>query len=126
MSSARSFLAVSLLATLPALGQSSAEERDGTLFVFLTAMVNDRSICEARIPNFRNRFAPAFEKWRQKNRAAFERGEAFLRASAAANGMNLDSQMADNKDAQIKLLKGLSQSVLEENCNAMLKIVEAS
>ena len=109
--------------TLNCYAQANSIERDAMLFLETVAMQKKSVVCSARLPDFKSRFEPAFEKWRTSQSASLNNGEKFLRAAALAEKKDFDVHVGAVTDTAAKVLAESSQAMVEENCNAMLTLV---
>ena len=111
------------LTPLLAAGQPSETTQDTTLFLESVVMAKRGPLCAARMPGFAQAFEPAFDKWRAERAPRLRAGESLLREAAANEKFDFALHVAAVTDAPARQLGKASQSVLETNCNAMLRKV---
>jgi hypothetical protein len=102
---------------------AGGDEPSAMLYLESLAMSKRAPICASRMPEFANKFDPAFATWRQSNTDLLQKGEATLKAAAAAEKKDFNAFVGAVTDGSAHALQKATPSVAEESCNAMLKLV---
>lgn len=123
----RTTLLILLCALLPqpSCAQGNEDEISAMLFLEAISMPKRAAVCAARLDTFSVRFDPAFAKWKLANTAALAKGEAFLRKEAVSAKMDFNVHVALVTDLAAKMLISASQSMLEKNCDGLLRALNA-
>ncbi|MDY0057496.1 MAG: hypothetical protein RBS46_14475 [Methyloversatilis sp.] len=108
-----------------AMAQAVLDEQDAMLYLESLAIPKKAAVCAKRVEEFSVKFDPSFVKWRRANEKQIQRGEQFLRSAAAAENRDFKSNVEAVTDEAAKLLSSATQSIVKENCEALLGIVGA-
>jgi hypothetical protein len=105
--------------------QAGEAEQNAELYLESVLIAKRGPLCAARMPGYAQRFEPAFALWRAQMAPKLDAGEAFLRAAAQAEKVDFAQHVGDVTDAPARRLGKASQSVLENNCEIMLRRIGA-
>jgi hypothetical protein len=94
---------------------------DSALYIESVVHAKRGPLCAARIPGYADAFAPVFARWRADRASQLERGESLLREALASEKLDFDLHLSAITGPPARQLGKLSQSVLETNCQAMLR-----
>lgn len=105
--------------------QGLGDERSAMLFLESITMQKKASVCSARREGFTSKFDPAYARWKAANASRLAQGEAFLREQAIAAKMDFNLHVTQVTETAAKSLESAPQSIFKENCDDLLRIVDA-
>lgn len=109
------------LAQAPGRAQSTAPDPDSALYIESVVLAKRGPLCAARLPGYAEAFDPVFAQWQAERAPQLDRGQALLREAVAKEQVDFARHLSALTDPPARQLGKASQSVLEANCQAMLR-----
>ncbi|HTJ97837.1 MAG TPA: hypothetical protein VL381_10235 [Rhodocyclaceae bacterium] len=105
--------------------QVTTAEEDRALFMEALEQQSKAKVCSARIPDFGDKFKPAFLKWKIKHEAILRTGDAFIRTEAVKERVTIEEKVSAATREVTQRMEADSLMVLQEKCKAVLLWVGA-
>lgn len=105
----------------PVWAQPAGPDPDAALYIESVVLAKRGPLCAARLPGYADAFEPVFVKWQAERAPQLQRGEALLREAIAKEQLDFAMHLSALTDPPARHLGKATQSVLETNCQAMLR-----
>jgi hypothetical protein len=115
-----------MAAAAPEGARATSPEEDALLFLDSQVLPQKAAVCSARISGYSAKFEAAFRIWRATNKEHVAAGEAFLRADAERTQVPFERDVQAVIDVVTQQWTSASISVLQDNCDAMLRQLGAA
>lgn len=114
-----------LAASAPEVARATSSAEDALLFLDSQVLPQKAAVCSARISGYAARFEAAFRIWLATNKDHVAAGEAFLRADAERTQVPFEHDVQAVIDVVTQQWTAAPISVLQDNCEAMLRQLTA-
>ena len=96
-------------------------EEDRTRYMEFLEENSKSQVCQARLPDFTEKFAPLLRKWKVRNEAIMRTGDAFVRTEARLDEITLEEKVEKATKGAVEKLKAMPEADLQKACNDILK-----
>jgi hypothetical protein len=115
-------LCISTVALFGSIAQAqvTTAEEDRALFLDALEQQSRAKVCAARLPDFTDKYKPAFLKWKIKHESMLRTGDAFLRSEAVKDQVTVEEKVMAATGEVTQRMEADSMMLLQEKCKAVL------